>query len=143
MAGAATLEAVDNTPKAEAPIQAFTVTLNIRRFDPEKDAEPYWQDFDVELYATDAVLEDPVGGEVHIGHQAIRNFYSATTGLQCETELVTLRVAGNEAAFHFALTITNGDHRMRIEPIDVMVFDGDGKIAGMKAYWSAENITQL
>ena len=50
---------------------------------------------------------------------------------------------GDEAAFHFALTITNGDHRMRIEPIDVMVFDGDGKIAGMKAYWSAENITQL
>ena len=57
MAGAATLEAVDNTPKAEAPIQAFTVTLIIRRYDPEKDAEPYWQDFDVELYATDRVLD--------------------------------------------------------------------------------------
>ena len=97
----------------------------------------------VELYATDAILEDPVGGEVHIGHQAIRNFYAATTGMKCETELVTLRVSGNEAAFHFALTIANGEHRMRIEPIDVMVFDGDGKIAGMKAYWSAENITQL
>lgn len=97
----------------------------------------------VGLYASDATLEDPVGGEVHIGHQAIRNFYSAITGLDRKSELVTLRVAGNEAAFHFALTITNGDHRMRIEPIDVMVFDADGKIAGMKAYWSAENITQL
>ena len=32
---------------------------------------------------------------------------------------------------------------MRIEPIDVMVFDGDGKVAAMKAYWSAENITHL
>ena len=68
---------------------------------------------------------------------------SAITGLDRKSELITLRVAGNEAAFHFALTITNGDHRMRIEPIDVMVFDGEGKIAGMKAYWSAENITQL
>ncbi|MEO6792693.1 MAG: nuclear transport factor 2 family protein [Mycobacterium sp.] len=97
----------------------------------------------VGLYAADATLEDPVGGEVHIGHQAIRNFYSAITGLQRETELVTLRVAGNEAAFHFALTITNGEHRMRIEPIDVMAFDGDGKVAAMKAYWSAENITHL
>ena len=57
MAGAATLEAVDSAGSAEAPIQAFTVTLNIRRFDPEKDAEPYWQDFDVELYATDRVLD--------------------------------------------------------------------------------------
>ena len=25
---------------------------------------------------------------------------------------------------------------MLIEPIDVMVFDGDGKITAMKAYWS-------
>lgn len=95
------------------------------------------------LYAEDASLEDPVGGEVHIGRQAIRNFYSAITGLQRQCELVTLRVAGHEAAFHFALTITNGDHRIRIEPINVMVFDGDGKIAGMKAYWSAESMTQL
>ncbi|KLO31877.1 steroid delta-isomerase [Mycolicibacter heraklionensis] len=97
----------------------------------------------VQLYAADATLEDPVGGEVHIGHQAIRNFYSTLSGLNRQCELVTLRVSGNEAALHFALTITNGEHRMRIEPIDVMVFDGDGKIAGMKAYWSAENVTQL
>lgn len=97
----------------------------------------------VGLYAADASVEDPVGGEVHIGHQAIHNFYSAITGLQRHGELVSLRVSGNEAAFQFALTITNGDHRMRIEPIDVMVFDGEGRISGMKAYWSAENITQL
>ena len=58
---AAVLEAVENAPTpavgGEAPIQAFTVTLIIRRYDPEKDAEPYWQDFDVELYATDRVLD--------------------------------------------------------------------------------------
>ncbi|MBS9534665.1 nuclear transport factor 2 family protein [Mycobacterium sp. M1] len=95
------------------------------------------------LYADDATLEDPVGGEVHIGRQAIRNFYAAIENLDRAAELVTIRVAGHEAAFAFSLVITNGDHRMRIEPIDVMVFDGDGKIAGMKAYWSAANITQL
>lgn len=97
----------------------------------------------VELYAEDATLEDPVGGEVHIGRQAIRGFYATLDNLDRHCELVTLRVAGNEAAFHFRLTITAGDSRMRIEPIDVMVFDGDGKIAGMKAYWSAADITQL
>lgn len=93
----------------------------------------------VELYASDATLEDPVGGEVHIGHQAIHGFYSAVDNLQRECELVSLRVAGNEAAFQFRLTVTAGGHRMVIEPIDVMVFDGSGKIAAMKAYWSPDD----
>lgn len=96
-----------------------------------------------DLYAPDASLEDPVGGEVHIGRQAIHGFYSAISGLQRSSELVTLRVAGHEAAFHFRLTITAGDNRMRIEPIDVMVFDDAGKITAMKAYWSAADISQL
>ena len=96
-----------------------------------------------ELYADDATVEDPVGGEVHIGRQAIRGFYSATDGLDRECELVTLRVAGNEAAFQFRLTIKAGNGGMLIEPIDVMVFDDDGKVTGMKAYWSADHVTQL
>src|SRR5690554_7078189 len=50
----ATLEAA---PVPEAPIQSFTVTLIIRRFDPEVDSEPRWQDFDVEMYASDRVLD--------------------------------------------------------------------------------------
>jgi len=97
----------------------------------------------VELYADDATVEDPVGGEVHIGHQAIHGFYSALDDLQRECELVTLRVAGNEAAFQFRLTVTAGEHRMLIEPIDVMVFDDQGKVAAMKAYWSQADATQL
>ncbi|CAM4349429.1 nuclear transport factor 2 family protein [Mycobacterium senriense] len=93
----------------------------------------------VELYADDATVEDPVGGEVHIGRQAIHGFYSAVSELQRESELLTLRVAGNEAAFQFRLTVTAGERRMVIEPIDVMVFDAQGKIASMKAYWSPED----
>jgi steroid Delta-isomerase len=96
-----------------------------------------------ELYADDATVEDPVGGEVHIGRQAIRGFYAAIENAERETELVTLRVAGNEAAFHFKLTVTAGEHRMLIEPIDVMVIGADGKVTAMKAYWSADNVTQL
>ncbi|OBF03842.1 steroid delta-isomerase [Mycobacterium sp. ACS4054] len=96
----------------------------------------------VELYADDATVEDPVGGEVHIGRKAIHGFYSGVNDLQRECELVTLRVSGNEAAFHFRLTIVAGEHRMVIEPIDVMAFGEDGKIAHMKAYWSAADVTQ-
>jgi steroid delta-isomerase len=96
-----------------------------------------------ELYADDATVEDPVGGEVHIGRRAIHGFYSAVNDVQRECELVSLRVAGNEAAFQFRLTVTAGEHRMVIEPIDVMVFDDRGKIAAMKAYWSAADVTRL
>ncbi|MGH3967462.1 MAG: nuclear transport factor 2 family protein [Mycobacterium sp.] len=98
-----------------------------------------------ELYAEDATVEDPVGGEVHIGRQAIRGFYSALEGIENtvrECELVTLRVAGNEAAFQFRLTVKAGDGGMVIEPIDVMAFDKDGKVAAMKAYWSGEHVTR-
>ncbi|MEE6175900.1 nuclear transport factor 2 family protein [Mycobacterium sp. 050134] len=97
----------------------------------------------VELYADDATVEDPVGGEVHIGHGAIHGFYSAVNNVERECELVSLRVAGNEAAFQFRLTVAAGEHRMVIEPIDVMVFDGAGKIAAMKSYWSAADVTRL
>ncbi len=94
-----------------------------------------------ELYADDATVEDPVGGEVHIGRQAIRGFYSAVENAEREAELVSLRVAGNEAAFQFRLTVIAGEHRMLIEPIDVMVIREDGKVTAMKAYWSADNVT--
>jgi steroid delta-isomerase len=101
----------------------------------------------VAFYADDATLEDPVGGEVHIGSAAIRSFYSAFTrpeaGTERECELVSLRVSGNEAAFQFRLTVTAGDHRMRIEPIEAMVFDDRGKVTAMRAYWSAADVVQL
>lgn len=95
------------------------------------------------FYADDATLEDPVGGEVHIGTNAIRGFYSAISGMERECELVTLRVSGNEAAFHFRLTVGAGGSKMLIEPIETMVFDGNGKVTAMKAYWSPADVTQL
>jgi len=95
------------------------------------------------LYADDATVEDPVGGEVHIGRHAIHGFYKNIENLPRETELHALRVGGHEAAFMFAITVGAGDHRMRIEPIDVMVFNSEGKIASMKAYWSPANVTPV
>jgi steroid Delta-isomerase len=126
-------------PTAEDKVQAITDTVN--RYIAllgEGDVDGL-----ASLYDDDATVEDPVGGEVHIGSQAIKGFYSAVANVDRQAELVSLRVAGNEAAFHFRLTITAGDHKMRIEPIDVMVFDGRGKISAMKAYWSAADVTNL
>lgn len=96
------------------------------------------------LYTDDATLEDPVGGgEIHIGRQAIAGFYKIMAGADLKAELVTLRVGGHEAAFVFKLNVTAGDSSMLIEPIEIMSFDGDGKITAMKAYWGPENVSQL
>jgi steroid delta-isomerase len=98
----------------------------------------------VELYTDDATVEDPVGGEVHIGREAIRGFYAAVLGAKAETDVVTLRALGNEAAYFWRLTIDLGDGaRMRVEIISVMTFDEGAKITSMKAYWGPDNMTQL
>jgi steroid delta-isomerase len=97
-----------------------------------------------DLYAADATVEDPVGGEVHIGRQAIHGFYSNVPGTNNETEVVTLRALGNEVAFFWRLIVDLGDAgKMRIEIISTMTFDDEGKIASMKAYWSPDNIAQV
>ncbi|MDT5014521.1 MAG: steroid Delta-isomerase [Mycobacterium sp.] len=95
------------------------------------------------LYADDATVEDPVGGEVHIGRTAIRGFYDALPTTGAEFELHTLRALGHEVAFYWALIIDLGENKMRIEIISVMTFDGEGNIASMKAYWGPEDITQV
>jgi succinate dehydrogenase / fumarate reductase iron-sulfur subunit len=44
------------TAVAEPAIVTRTVTVTIRRFNPETDAEPHWQSFQVEALPTDRVL---------------------------------------------------------------------------------------
>ena len=93
------------------------------------------------LYTEDATVEDPVGGgEVHIGRQAIAGFYKNVEAATVKTELLSFRAGGHEAAFVFAIEVAGA---MRIEPIEVMSFDGNGQITAMKAYWSPADVTRL
>ena len=40
------------------PAEGFsTITLIIRRYNPEIDAEPYWRDYDVDVLPTDRILD--------------------------------------------------------------------------------------
>ena len=43
----------------------------------------------------------------------------------------------------FSITVGADEAKMRIEPIDVMVFNAEGKITTMKAYWSPTDVTPL
>jgi steroid delta-isomerase len=95
------------------------------------------------LYTDDATIEDPVGSDVRRGRGAVHEFYAAIENLSKETELVTLRAAGNEVAFWWRMTVNAGDSRTRLEPISVMTFDGDAKITSMRAFWSPADVAVL
>lgn len=90
----------------------------------------------VALYAEDATVEDPVGTEVRVGHGPIKEFYSTLDGLEQETRLHTLRIAGGEAVFHFEIVTRVGDQTYTLAPIDAMTFHDDGRIATMRAFWN-------
>ncbi|MEG2490866.1 MAG: succinate dehydrogenase iron-sulfur subunit [Aurantimicrobium sp.] len=45
------------TQAAVPEVQAFNITLIIRRFLPEIDEEARWESFDVEVYSTDRILD--------------------------------------------------------------------------------------
>ena len=93
------------------------------------------------LYTDDATIEDPVGSGLRRGHAAVHEFYAAIENIDKQTELVALRVAGNEAGFLWRLTMNAGDSRTRIEPISVMTFNDDAKITSMRALWSPADLT--
>jgi steroid Delta-isomerase len=92
------------------------------------------------LYGADATLEDPIGSDIRRGRVAIHEFYANVQDIKKETELVELRVGGNEAAFLWHLTLHAGDTRSRISPISLMTFDEDAKITSMRAFWSPTEI---
>ncbi|MFI6368228.1 nuclear transport factor 2 family protein [Nocardia sp. NPDC050630] len=96
----------------------------------------------VDLYAPDAVVEDPIGTEPKRGHEAIREFYEVIGNLDRETQLHadSVRIAGNHAAFMFTLVTKFGDQRLTLSPIDTMDFDDEGKIVAMRAYWSQDDM---
>ncbi|TIC83556.1 steroid delta-isomerase [Nocardioides sp. GY 10113] len=94
----------------------------------------------VALYADGATVEDPVGTPVRTTREEIAEFYGALDGLEQESRLITARVAGNEAAFHFELVTKAGAETYTLSVIDVMSFDEDAKITTMRAYWSGEDM---
>jgi steroid delta-isomerase len=90
-----------------------------------------------DMYAEDAVVEDPVGTDPHRGIDAICAFYEGALGAGAKLELTsTPRCAGNAVAFTFSVNMPG----MKIEIIDVFEFNEAGKISSMKAYWGPENM---
>jgi len=94
----------------------------------------------VALYAEDGKIEDPIGSDLHVGHDAIRKFYQDAIGAVTMKQTGPVRIAGNEAATPVVVLIGSGEKRMALDIISAMVFDETGKIASMRAWWSADAV---
>ncbi|MFF8596450.1 nuclear transport factor 2 family protein [Streptomyces sp. NPDC015220] len=87
------------------------------------------------LYAEHGSVEDPVGTGPRAGREALEEFYDRAAAMDSTTELLALRVAGNEAAAHFRVVSRTGGRTYTCEPIDTFVVDDEGRIVTMRAYW--------
>lgn len=85
-----------------------------------------------DMYAENAVVEDPVGSDPHVGIEAIAAFYEGALASGAKLELTgDVRCAGNTCAFPFKVVMPG----FEIAPIDVFEFNEQVKITSMRAYW--------
>jgi steroid delta-isomerase len=95
----------------------------------------------VALFAEDATVEDPVGGEVRHGRESIHASFTTLENLERHTELTLLRVVSDEAAFAFTSTFTAGDTPLRLQPIDTVVFNANGESSSLRSYFTPSDVT--
>jgi len=97
----------------------------------------------VALFAPDAVVRDPVNGPEHRGHAAIRAFYQSGFDAMGGGIRMTLdgnvRIAGRHGAAAFVARTVNHSEIFETDTLDVMLFDDDGRILAMDAYWGPTN----
>jgi steroid delta-isomerase len=85
------------------------------------------------LYANDATAEDPVGGNLVQGAEALRAFYAMLApALQVELQGL-ICVAGKQCAFPLLAQITMGDTTQYLDATDIFRCNDDGKITSMRA----------
>ena len=88
------------------------------------------------LYADDATAEDPVGGNLVQGAEALRAFYAMLAPvLQVELQ-GPICVAGKQCAFPLLAQLTMGGTPQYLDATDIFCFNDDGKITSMRAYWN-------
>ena len=95
----------------------------------------------VSLFSSDAIVEDPVGSETQQGEDALRAFYQiACDSVTAAERTGPPRIAGQDIAFAFTITVGAAPDALTIDIIDVFSCDEAGKVRGMKAYWGPDNM---
>ncbi|MGI9275970.1 MAG: nuclear transport factor 2 family protein [Endozoicomonas sp.] len=93
----------------------------------------------LELYSDDAIVEDPVGSEPHEGKDALRKFYQQAVDMVEAMELEGV-VRAREKWGACAMRAYPKGANMVVQTLDVMVFNDDGLITKMTAYWGQGNL---
>ncbi len=97
-----------------------------------------------DLYAPGATVEDPIGAPIRSSREELVEFYSIITNLDSrEASLKWTKIAGDTAVFEFTLVTGTAGMSFEITPVDIMVFDEDGKIVSMRAVWEQSDLKQL
>jgi steroid delta-isomerase len=100
----------------------------------------------LDLFATDATVEDPVGSEVRVGHDGIGEFWDFVHSLSSSIELRPagpVCLAGPGAAFPILIVNDLGGTLMGIDAIDVVTVDDDAKITSLRAYWDMADMHEI
>ncbi|AZZ80498.1 nuclear transport factor 2 family protein [Gordonia alkanivorans] len=128
-----TVEQADLADKIDAAVDAYVELLNTGTAEQIAD-----------LYAPDATVEDPIGADIRNTREQLVEFYSVITGMDERTAaLKWKKVAGDTAVFEFTLVTKTSGLAFEITPVDIMVFNADGKVSSMRAVWRPEDLTQL
>ncbi|CAM3330382.1 nuclear transport factor 2 family protein [Mycobacterium frederiksbergense] len=100
----------------------------------------------LDLFAEDAVVEDPIGpshfdpeGKGHRGKEAIAKFFDmAIAPSRLEFHFDKTYVCGDEEANTGHIVIVSSGYRVIAEGVFTYRVDADGKIAALRAYWELE-----
>ncbi len=98
----------------------------------------------VELYADGATVEDPIGTEQRTTREQLLEFYTIIQNLDDrKATLKWKKVAGDTAVFEFTLVTHTAGMAFEITPVDIMVFNDEGKIVSMRAVWAQEDLKPI
>ena len=116
-----------------AAIQAFTITLIVRRFLPDEDAEARWQSFDVEVYSTDRVLD--ALHKIKWEHDGSLTFRRSCARGVCGSD--AMRINGrNRLACKTLIKDLNIDEPIYVEPIKGLEVEKD-LVVDMNPFYQA------
>jgi ketosteroid isomerase-like protein len=91
----------------------------------------------IALFASDAVVEDPVGGAAHRGIQAITDFvdFTISTVESFDYEIERAYPCGNEVAMVIRFDIVAAGTRLDMDVVNIYATDGKGKLTSLRSFW--------
>ena len=92
----------------------------------------------VALFASDAVVEDPVGSPRRVGREAIREFFReshGSTGRLRVERVGPVVVCGREAAAHIRAAAESTDYELELDVMYTLTVDESGAITTLRAFF--------